>query len=305
MKKFILLSAILTLSGFASQAVVADNSVTASNIDPSSSIAKTGPSWLGVWIDDLPLALGSHLSPLLKKNQGLIIEKISPDSPADKAGLQTFDIITRFNDQEIFSKRQLTQLIQSSQPGTAIELSLIRQGKLMTQKVTLAAFPKHQPPLMHRKHHPGKHPMPPQFGHGRPFMPHPWMKEPFFNRDFDRYFQQRFKQPMPNMPQESNWAQFESIQIESIGKDTHRAEVKFEDSQGNKKHFVFEGKLNQIRDQIMAQENMEEDKKQSLLQALDMNSGYPVPWQGHPGFMAPGGFNDPVPGPNWLPNQQP
>lgn len=308
MKKLVVLSIFLSLSGFTSLVIATDTKNTADNNAPAISVHKAGPSWLGVWIEDLPVSLGSHLLAVLKKNQGLIIRKIAPDSPADKAGLQIFDIIAKLNDQEIFSKQQLTQLIQTSQPGTQVELSVVRQGKLITQNVTLAAQPITKSPRMAHKHHPGMHPLPPQFGPGRQLMPPPWMNEPFFNQDFQRQFQrhfnQRFKQFDPQMQSKSNWAQFESIQIESTGKDKHRAEVKFEDSEGNKKHFVFEGNFNEIRQQIMAQENMDEDKKQSLLQALEMNTSYPYPPFGQHDFMAPDWFNQPYPGPNQWPNYQ-
>jgi hypothetical protein len=300
----LLLGIVLSLSGFASQVIAADTNAPAGNIDPDITSPAAAPSWLGVWIDDIPASLGSHLSPILKKNQGLIIQKTYPDSPANKAGLRAFDIITKFNDQDIFSKRQLTQLIQSSQPGTTVELSLIRQGQLMTQSVTLAALPAKQPPMMRHKHHPRMPSMPPNFGTGsRHLMPPPWMNEPFFNPDFDRYLQKRFQQMDPAMAQKNNWAQFESIQIESTGEDKHRAEVKFEDSEGNKKHFVFEGNFNEIRQQIMAQEDMDEDKKQNLLQALEMNTSPPLPPFGQHGFMAPDWYQQPLPGPNWLPNK--
>ena len=109
-----------------------------------------------------------------------------------------------------------------------------------------------------------------------------------FNRDFNQQMQQlreqmqQLEQQMKQQDmnaQQSSWSQFQSIQVESIGKDKHRAAVSYQDSEGNKKEFVFEGKLDEIRQQIMASAEMAEDKKQSLLQALDMNTGQALPWQ--------------------------
>ena len=67
-----------------------------------------------------------------------------------------------------------------------------------------------------------------------------------------------------------------------------RAVVKYDDGKGNKKEFVFEGDGNEIRKQIIAQDDMDEDKKQSLLHALDLN-------------QAPSNnFNQSFPMPDWF-----
>lgn len=305
MKRLFITAVTLSLGVLLSQATLAASNEPAGTDKPAMTVQKTGTAWLGVWIENIPVALGNHLLTVLKKDQGLIIQKVSPDSPAQKAGLQTHDIIAKVNDQEIFSKQQLSKLIQSHQPGTTVELAIVRQGKLTAKAVTLEAMPKRHSAPMPPKHYPGMPPMPPQFGTGRHWLPP--MHEPFFGPNFDRYFEQQFKHRFKDfdapMGQQGSWAQFESIQIQSTGKDQHRAEVKFEDSEGNKKHFVFEGNFNEIRQQIMAADDMEEDKKRSLLQALDMNTAHSMPpFDQPPGFMPPNWYNQPFPGPNWRPN---
>jgi len=124
------------------------------------------------------------------------------------------------------------------------------------------------------------------------------MKEPFFHPDFGKNFRNRFELDMSQLRQQMNQLQqqfnqelnhrsnqptnakeqvnhlfqFESIQIKSLGNNKHSAEIKYKDSGGNNKEFIFEGKLQEIQSQIMSQENMEENKKQQLLQALNLNS---------------------------------
>ncbi len=62
---------------------------------------------------------------------------VVPDSPADKAGLEKNDIITKVNDDEIDQDNSLSGLLQKYSPGTEIELSILRDGKEIKVKVKL------------------------------------------------------------------------------------------------------------------------------------------------------------------------
>ncbi len=319
MKKFIVTGFAMILSTLSAQSLLADIKTVEPQTSPAGQNAQpaaVSSSWLGVWVDNIPSELGHHLSSLLKNDQGIIIKQVAPDSPAAKAGLQAYDIIADFNDQAIFSQQQLTQLIQAQAPQTEVQLSIIRQGKLIQKKVMLEVNP--QVNSLQRQtpgaHHPGhSQQLNPLHNRPRGQLPAPFANDPFFNsshygngfgnrmdnpfnKDFMDAFNRDFNQQMQQLrqqmqqleqqmkqqglnSQQSSWSQFQSIQVESIGKDKHRAAVSYQDSEGNKKEFVFEGRLDEIRQQIMASKEMAEDKKQSLLQALDMNTGQALPWQ--------------------------
>ncbi len=76
-----------------------------------------------------------HRGALLSGYQDqLAVEK---NSPADKAGLQVGDIITKVEDEIVNSKKTLTQIIQSYQPGDKLELTIIRAGQEKVVKVEL------------------------------------------------------------------------------------------------------------------------------------------------------------------------
>lgn len=300
MKPVVLLSLILFLFGLSGQFILADDN-NSNNKNSMTYAQNQTSSWLGVWIENIPISLGNHLLSILKKNQGILVKKVSPNSPADKAGLQPYDIIAKINDQEIYSQQQFKQLIQTSLPASKIELSIVRQGKLMSQEVKLEALPtKASASIVPDSH----------FYHTFPRLdslrkfPEPWLNDPFFNYDFNKDMNRRLHQEMSQLRQQmgqlhqqmnlrgsnNTWSQFQSVQIESTGNDKHRAEVKYQDSEGIKKEFVFEGNLNEIRQQILVQENMDEDKKKSLLQALDMNTSDSLPFrQDH--FSYPQWFN--------------
>lgn len=69
-------------------------------------------------------------------------DPILPDSPAEKAGLQEGDIITKVNGKELNDNNTLVSEIGRHQVGDTVELTIIRDGKEQTVKVTLEAAPK-------------------------------------------------------------------------------------------------------------------------------------------------------------------
>lgn len=65
---------------------------------------------------------------------------IIKDSPADKAGIQTKDIITAVNGVMIGAKGSLSTLIGEYKPGDIVQLTVIRDGKEIAVNVTLDGY---------------------------------------------------------------------------------------------------------------------------------------------------------------------
>lgn len=321
MKKPIILSLIMTLTSFSSQVVFSDIKAThqaSQNQKPAAQTltpqTKNTPAWLGVWIEDIPMSLAKHIAPLLKKNQGVIIRKVSPDSPAQAAGLQEYDVITAYNDQQIYSQQQLISLVRSTTPDTKITLNIIHQGKPVSKEVELKSAPV-QTRASNKPYH---HPMPRNFQSQRApapryrqpgsmgMLPPPsWLNDPFFRQGFNDPFPPMNAPANPVIPpdnQSGSWSEshFESIEIEATGDDKIHAAVKYQDSDGNKKEFVFEGNQNEIRKQIINQKEMDNNRKKHLLQALDMSSKAPAV----PDFNVPEWFNQPFQPPQWFHNRR-
>jgi serine protease Do len=61
-------------------------------------------------------------------------------SPAANAGIKEKDIITKVNDIEVGDKGSVSSLVGEYAPGDTIDLTIIRDGKTMTVRVTLAAY---------------------------------------------------------------------------------------------------------------------------------------------------------------------
>lgn len=78
---------------------------------------------------DLPLATGS------------ILARVSPGGPADRAGLQAGDVVIGIDSAEVRNRNELLARVASLEPGTTVNLKVIRQGKEASIPVTLAERP--------------------------------------------------------------------------------------------------------------------------------------------------------------------
>lgn len=69
---------------------------------------------------------------------GMVIANVEVGSPADSAGLQQFDVITKINDQEVTSILELRKYLYSETAvGDALKVEFIRDGKADTTELVL------------------------------------------------------------------------------------------------------------------------------------------------------------------------
>ena len=73
----------------------------------------------------------------VKPHEGVLVEQIGADSPADKAGLKVDDVILSFAGTEIRSPRELQNAVERSRIGEPEKMAIIRDGKKLTLDVTL------------------------------------------------------------------------------------------------------------------------------------------------------------------------
>jgi hypothetical protein len=59
---------------------------------------------------------------------GLVVEFVDKDSPAEKAGLKRYDVLSKLQDQLLVNAEQLAVLVRSRKPGDEVELTVIRGG---------------------------------------------------------------------------------------------------------------------------------------------------------------------------------
>ena len=107
------------------------------------SLVKTGKvvrGYLGVSIQDLNEKISKQLG--LSKSQGSLISEVVSGAPAEKAGLQSGDVITRFDGVTIENTNQLRNRVADTTIGKKVEVDIIRDKKPMTLRLQVAEQPK-------------------------------------------------------------------------------------------------------------------------------------------------------------------
>ena len=102
-------------------------------------------AFLGVVVSPVPPALAAQLN--LPESFGLLVDEVMPDSPAGIAGVQRFDVLRLFNDQQLVDPGQLAALVGALRKDTDITLTLIRKGQeqKLTMKLAGRQMPERRP----------------------------------------------------------------------------------------------------------------------------------------------------------------
>ena len=95
--------------------------------------------WLGVGIQDVDRKLATAMG--LGKPVGALVGQLEAGSPADQAGIQVGDIITRFDGQKIQMSGDLPHVVGRIRPGSEVPVLLMREGKERKLSVRVGALP--------------------------------------------------------------------------------------------------------------------------------------------------------------------
>jgi serine protease Do len=82
--------------------------------------------FLGVRIQDLSMdmALGFRLPP---DTRGALIADVTPNSPADQAGLRGGDVVVAFNERPVEDDRHLRLMVSQTPPGSRADITILRR----------------------------------------------------------------------------------------------------------------------------------------------------------------------------------
>jgi hypothetical protein len=100
-----------------------------------------------------PLSEEMYAQLKLPEGTGLLIDRVEDDSPAAKAGLKKFDVLTKVDDQLIINREQLEVLIRMHKANDEVKLGIIHEASAATVLATLVE--KDLPPLEHGRPGPG------------------------------------------------------------------------------------------------------------------------------------------------------
>ena len=96
-------------------------------------------AYLGIYPQDIDRNLAEVYK--LARPQGALLTRISPNSPAQKAGLKTGDIILQYNDIDIMRADDLLNLINRARPDDKFRAQVQRDGKLLSLNGMLSDTP--------------------------------------------------------------------------------------------------------------------------------------------------------------------
>ena len=108
-------------------------------LDELKSTGRVARGWIGVALqpldEDLAAALGADAT------TGAIVGEVYPDTPGAKAGLQRGDVVVAVDGVAVEDTDSLVRTVGNHKPGDTLKLSVIRDGKNKSIKVTLSERP--------------------------------------------------------------------------------------------------------------------------------------------------------------------
>lgn len=93
---------------------------------------------LGIGIQNVTSDLAGSFN--LKDVRGVIVTSVSPNSPAEKAGIKQGDVIISFNGVILNDGNELRNRVAQTAPNTQVTIGVLRNGSAQTMNVTLGEF---------------------------------------------------------------------------------------------------------------------------------------------------------------------
>ena len=98
---------------------------------------------IGVQIDQVSKEVAESIG--LGKPQGALVRGVEADAPAEKAGIQPGDVITKFDGKAIEKSSDLPRLVGIVKPGTRVTVTVFRRGAARDLSVTVAEVEPEKP----------------------------------------------------------------------------------------------------------------------------------------------------------------
>jgi len=105
---------------------------------PRAAVSPGSGSFLGVAIQEIGSGRARELK--LPDEAGVEVTRIAPDSPAEKAGIKTGDVIMQYNGQRVDGMDQFSHMVRETPAGRDVRIAIIRNGA--PQTITARIVPR-------------------------------------------------------------------------------------------------------------------------------------------------------------------
>jgi serine protease DegQ len=109
-------------------------------------IIRTGSvtrGWIGVEVQDITAELAESFK--LPDSKGVLIAGVVRNGPAEKAGIRPGDILREVNGRQVIDSTEMLTVVAEAQPGKEADLTLLRNGKNLSVKLTVGKRPAPRP----------------------------------------------------------------------------------------------------------------------------------------------------------------
>ena len=96
--------------------------------------------FIGVVLTDVTPDLQRSLK--LTVSRGALVQDVSGDSPAERAGIRPYDVILSVDGRDVLTNEELIRDISGRQPGSLTRLELLRDGRRVAAQVKLTERPR-------------------------------------------------------------------------------------------------------------------------------------------------------------------
>jgi len=100
---------------------------------------KVTRGYIGAYLQDVDPNLARAFK--IPNNSGVVITKIDPNTPAEKAGLKEGDVVTQVNGENVIDVQGLRNRIAGMSPGSVAKMHVYRNGSPTDVSVTLGERP--------------------------------------------------------------------------------------------------------------------------------------------------------------------
>ena len=98
-------------------------------------------AWIGVGYQELTPELASHFSTGSARLEGALINRIEPNGPAARAGLEPGDVVVSVADHAVTDGRSLLRSVMMEDVGSTMQLVVIRRGSTLRLSLTTTERP--------------------------------------------------------------------------------------------------------------------------------------------------------------------